>query len=171
MAEDLTSTLSPKSPHQQAVEAFMDRAHQVVPISPYVPPAAVRRLRARLILEEALETIEALGVAVYTNEGSRIRGREFSKASQLHFEASKPFDLIETVDGCCGIAVVTTGTLSACGVADLMPQYEVNFNNLTKTTGDYKIDEGGKLIKPPNHPKPNLKPILELQGALPELLG
>jgi hypothetical protein len=54
-----------KTPHQQLVEAFMAKAGQAVPDRPTADvDKEVRLLRAKLIFEEALETIEALGVCI-----------------------------------------------------------------------------------------------------------
>jgi predicted HAD superfamily Cof-like phosphohydrolase len=114
--------------------------------------ASVLRLRARLILEEALETIDALGY--------RVRDPEL-----LVRERPGVLDLVEIVDGCCDIMVVTTGTLSACGVSDLPVQLAVDINNLAKFGGDGRLDEYGKWVKPSDHQPPNLKEVLRALSA------
>ncbi|RME85522.1 MAG: hypothetical protein D6785_04320, partial [Planctomycetota bacterium] len=53
-----------KSPHQKRVEEFMRLAGQEIPEVPTLPDEKTRLLRSKLILEEALETIHALGFAV-----------------------------------------------------------------------------------------------------------
>lgn len=145
-----------KSEHQQSVERFMELAGQDVPAVPTEPTEAVRLLRARIILEEAFETMEkGLGVSV---------GVPFQRPlgfDDLSFYIDGSFDLIELVDGCCDLKVVTTGTLSACGVHDVEVQAAVDANNLAKFGPGAVKREDGKWIKPPNHPKPDLKRIIE----------
>lgn len=143
----------------------MLRARQEVPLSPSWPSIEVRELRARLILEECLETIAALGVTLsVTCEDS---GFKYQKA--ITFKDIKRTgqemkgtreELIEIVDGCCDVAVVTTGTLSAFGVGDMLVQGCVNDNNLAKFRPGHRIDEGGKLIKPPDHKAPKLGELI-----------
>ena len=50
--------------HYERVKTFMENAGQAVPSAVTEPPAITRTLRAKLILEEALETIQALGITV-----------------------------------------------------------------------------------------------------------
>ena len=68
--------------------------------------------------------------------------------------------MVETIDGCCDLAVVTTGTLSACGVPDLPFQQAVDQNNLEKFGPGNTIRDDGKLIKPPGHKPPDIAGIL-----------
>jgi predicted HAD superfamily Cof-like phosphohydrolase len=147
--------MTQKSDHQLRVEEFMRLAKQEIPAVPTMPCLAVRKLRANIILEEALETIEALGFTVTL------------KPFDLSFELSETCapDLIEAVDGCCDLRVVTTGTLSALGVADNAVQEEVDRNNLAKFgPGSYRRESDGKWMKPPGHQKPDLEHILITQG-------
>lgn len=139
-----------KSQHQTAVEEFMRHARQELPASPVIPSEEVRKLRAKLILEEAIETVEALGFRiawVIDHSYGLIPDRE-------------P-DLVEIIDGCCDVSVVATGTLSACGVPDLPFQEAVNQNNLDKFGPGHSWREDGKLIKPPGHTKPDIEGILK----------
>jgi len=145
-----------KSYHQQQVEAFMLRGGQQVPLVPTVPTEEVRLLRAKLIMEEALETIGALGVHVVSPlpRTSLIFG-------DLNFVLmSLNVDLADVADGCCDLRVVTTGTLSACGLPDVPFQAEVDHNNLLKFGPGCIVREDGKIIKPPDHQPPRLGMIL-----------
>lgn len=95
-----------KTAHQQRVEEFMRKAEQEIPDAPCIPSEEVRLLRAKLILEEAVETVEALGFFVtMTDDGVKPAGRCESNLEQI-------------ADGCAGLSVVTIGTLSACGIHD-----------------------------------------------------
>lgn len=149
-----------KSEHQHQVEAFMLRAKQEVPLSPTEPSKDVRGLRAALIFEEAMETIQdGLGVEVsFLLENGRLRYIDME--NKFEFSADNKFNLIETIDGCCDLAVVTSGTLSACGIPDIPFQREVNQNNLEKFLPGHTIREDGKIVKPPGHRPPDIRGVI-----------
>lgn len=134
---------------QQNVESFMKAAGQFLPQTPVIPPEAVRLLRARIIWEECLETIAGLGCAVENNQV---------------VVSQQPPDLVQIVDGCCDIEVVTNGTLLACGVADLLPQLHVDYSNLMKFYPNCTLRADGKVIKPPGWQPPDIMSVLVLQG-------
>lgn len=148
-----------KSYHQQQVEAFMLRGGQQVPLVPTEPTEEVRLLRAKLIMEETMELITALGVQVVGNFtlGQNKENIEFRK---LEFYADYMFDMDSVVDGCCDLRVVTTGTLSACGIPDVPFQSEVDSNNLMKFGPGCTVREDGKIIKPRDHKPPRIGLIL-----------
>ena len=146
-----------KSIHQKSVEEFMRHARQDVPDRPHVPSPEARILRAKLLYEETMETIAALGVSVqHIFEDANAEGEIAPR-----FVIDGDPDLVEIIDGCCDIAVVTTGTLSACGVPDEPFQQAVNANNLAKFGPGHSWREDGKLIKPPGHKPPDLHGILQ----------
>lgn len=149
---------TPKSEHQRRVEEFMRLANQAVPPKPIVPSREIRHLRAKIILEEAIETIHGLGFNICLTGGHRILAEDnFELSSDGHV----PPDLVEIVDGCADIRVVTTGTLSACGVPDKLVQFEVDQNNLAKFgPGGYRRESDGKWMKPPGHKPPRIKEIV-----------
>ena len=152
--------LTVKSAHYARVEKFMQQAQQEVPSHVHIPSPAVRELRAKLILEEALETVYAMGVRIEARGGLRHE----LEISDLVFSADPPggiVDLVEVVDGCCDIAVVTTGTLVAFGVPDTAVQKLVDDSNLEKFGPGHTIREDGKLVKPPGHQPPDIKGLLE----------
>lgn len=153
-----------RTQHQQRVEEFMELAKQELPNSPTEPSVEVRLLRAKLILEEALETIQALGVAIFI-EGYRANLLyEMTTATGCHLAACDPFNMVEAVDGCCDLSVVTIGTLSALGVADAPLIEAVDRNNLEKFGPGHTIREDGKLVKPPGHKPPDITAELVKQG-------
>jgi len=148
-----------KSDHQLRVEIFMARANQDVPLVPTIPDEKTRRFRAKIILEEALETIKALGFNVIQNPKTT--------EPEIGPEVYEP-NLVEIVDGCADIRVVTTGTLSACGVADEEVQIEVDNNNLSKFgPGSYKREDG-KWMKPPTWKAPRIREILAARRGVVE---
>lgn len=115
----------------------MVRARQDVPSKPVIPDENTRVLRAKLILEEALETVKALGVKVelQPDEGGSMwsgSSHAIDDLSRMRFSASGEADLEGIADGCADVIVVTTGTLIACGIKDEDLQEEVDENNLKK---------------------------------------
>lgn len=116
-----------------------------------MPSLEVRRLRAGLIMEEAVETVKALGFEVAMVYESFL------------FEESGEPDLVEIADGCADLRVVTTGTLSACGIDDKALQNEVDRNNLLKVGPGSRIREDGKVMKPLGHEPPDIRGILQQQ--------
>lgn len=151
-----------KSDHQLRVEKFMGLAGQSIPVVPTLSSFEVRKFRAEMVLEEALELIEGLGFDV---EATHPDGE------LALVEAWKP-DLVKIADGCADVKVVTTGTLSALGISDLALQEEVDQNNLQKFgPGGHRRESDGKWMKPPGHQPPNIAGILWAQGWAKEKEG
>ena len=127
---------------------------QVVPAQPMMPSEEVRDLRARLIMEEALELCEALGCMIEV-QGKAVFIRTFPEVN-----------MVGIADGCADLSVVTIGTMSACGIADVSLLKAVDENNLEKLGDDPNIIDG-KLIKPKGHTPPDIMAVLEDQGYDP----
>jgi len=136
----------------------MGKARQQVPETPIIPREDVRRLRAALILEEALETIDALGFTLLGPAGFAV---DMTKVS---FESNGNPDLIEIADGCADIVVVTLGTLSACGIADESVMIEVLDSNDSKFAEGSYINVIGKLIKSPHYKPARIDQVLASQS-------
>jgi predicted HAD superfamily Cof-like phosphohydrolase len=136
----------------------MLRAKQNCPVTPTMPDEKTRILRAKLIYEEAMELIkDGLGVDVVA---------DFDKADgepQINFKISGPGDLVQIADGFADLSVVNTGTALACGMEDQRLLEIVDRNNLAKFRPGHSFREDGKLIKPPDHQKPDFKTELMLQ--------
>jgi predicted HAD superfamily Cof-like phosphohydrolase len=128
----MTQYYAPITEHQERVEKFMKLAGQELPDRPTLPNEEVRLLRAKLILEEALETIEALGMSVCVTYKDGLTFGPTIEKHNICFIPNKTANLEEIIDGCCDISVVTIGTLSACGVPDQPFLEEVDENNLAK---------------------------------------
>lgn len=163
--------------HYQRISRFMEMAGQDVPKEPGIPNAEVRQLRARLIFEEALETISALGCAVCISSIDGFETRELNEnntvvrsKSEYMGTGGRTVDIGEVIDGCCDISVVTMGTLIAFGVPDKPFLREVDRANLDKFgPGGYKRDDG-KWVKPPDHQPPNILGVLDslVDGSYPK---
>lgn len=160
------SDLSYTTEHYANVRYFMSQIpSQCCPELPEEPTEEVRALRARLLLEECLETIhKGLGVRVTFHNEPRPSELLTGDMRDYKFHPVNKFNMVETVDGCCDLKVVTTGTLIACGMPDHCFQQVVDYNNLAKFGPGHTIDAGGKLIKPPDHKPPDLEPLLEQLG-------
>lgn len=137
-----------KCAHQMRVEMFMRSmrdANQSVPVMPTAPTLAVRKLRASLMLEECMETIQnglGLDIGVSTDNGE----------VKFEFKEARPVNLIEVADGIADCDVVNIGTAAACGIAQEPCTELVDCNNLMKFAPGHSFREDGKLIKPKNHP-------------------
>lgn len=148
-----------QTPHQLRVEEMMRGFGQEVPGKPLEDaPDELRVLRARLIMEECLETIqEGLRVSV-TQRGDGIN------FDHLAFQAMQgPVNMVEFADGCADVSVVTIGSLSAFGIKDAPLLREVDANNQAKVDTGRK-DEHGKWIKHPDHKGPDIARVLNEQG-------
>jgi predicted HAD superfamily Cof-like phosphohydrolase len=110
-------------------------------------------LRAKLIMEEALETVEALGFTVYAIA---------DPATAPHIELrpnGKAPDWPEVVDGLCDLMYVTLGTAVEAGFR-IGPFFaEVHRSNMTKVTGFVRDD--GKVLKPEGWKPPRIRYLWE----------
>src|SRR6185436_12973045 len=107
---------------QNQVKQFMTSFGQEVPNKPTIPSLEVRKLRAKLILEEALETIrDGLGIDVIFDDFKNDTELLSSKTAKFIFEEANGItpSLELIADGCEDLKVVTEGCLVACGLIDL----------------------------------------------------
>jgi len=148
-----------KTKHQRRIEEFMIRGDQVAQVAQEVglPHDLIRRFRAGLILEEALELVRALGFFV------EVRRVGDKTPAELTYVGGA--DLIGIADGCADLSVVTIGTLSACGIADDGLLKEVDLNNMSKVAeGVHHDPQTGKILKPPGWRPPDIERVLRDQG-------
>lgn len=146
---------------QQRTEMFMRASGQTVNSRPTTPCERDRLLRAKLIFEEALETIAGLGCRVLDFTNNAIE----PKSNDIRIEAlsDTEFDLVDAIDGCVDLIVVATGTLSTIGVDDKPHQLEVDNANLRKIGpgGVCERREDGKLLKPKGWTPPDHVEVLD----------
>ena len=144
---------------QRQVKEFMLNARQDCPDKATVPDAATRILRARLLLEEVFEYIEASGLEAVI-DGKKI---EFDKILFREDDpCGNPADLVKMVDAIADISYVNYGAAVSCGV-DMEPiEQSVHENNLSKFD-DCWFDEFGKLRKGPNYKPVDLTPLVNQQ--------
>lgn len=102
---------------QQSVRDWMLAVGQSCPSKPTIPSLEVRKLRAKLKLEEALETIvDGLGVDLITKDNVTILLNLLESVNEWEFSPLGEPNLVKIADGCEDLKVVTEGTLVACGL-------------------------------------------------------
>jgi predicted HAD superfamily Cof-like phosphohydrolase len=167
------------TPEQAKVKQWMERAGQECPDKPTIPSLEIRMLRARLIMEEALETVEALGLRVGVPW-------EWIRAHKLEFIEDGDCNLTSVADGMADLQCVNLGSAVACGI-DLEPIFaEVCRSNDTKWWTANEIDyakypayefrpldnhlfcatdHGGKVIKSPSYSAAKIEPMIATQRS------
>lgn len=136
---------------QAAVRDFHAATDSTIGDTPQIRDA---ELRARLIAEEAAETIAALGFEVATLIRDEKRG-----GIVLDIYKMGHADLIEVADGIADSIYVLLGTAVACGL-DMDPIFdEVHRSNMSKLPLTKRAD--GKVLKSENYTPPNLAPLVD----------
>lgn len=119
---------------QKQIKNWMIAFGQETPEKPKIPSLEVRKLRAKLILEEAFEAIYALGFDICLSEARRLLFEEL-----LFLPNETGMSLSHISDGCEDMKVVVEGTLVACGLCQ--PPKRLSINELDK------------IINEPNNPR------------------
>ena len=122
------------------------------PVPVTVMDRKTRKLRAKLIMEEAIETCNALGVEIYA-ERDCVNTVEMSRLSFI--DRPEWINAEEIVDGCCDIMVVTLGTLSSLGIDADVHMEEVLSANEAKYANGVIRNSDGKIMKPEGWTPPN----------------
>lgn len=159
------------SDHYDRIREFMvtlsharelaSKTYHELPDRVSMPSSEIRVLRAKLIFEEALETIrKGLGVSVHLKSRNGDAVVEAISDNAGFVANSKP-NLVEIADGCADVSVVTIGTLIACGIPDVLLLALVDDNNLGKFGPGHYIRDDGKLIKAPDHKPPDVAGLLK----------
>ena len=149
--------------HVNKVREFMNKAGQPIPERPTVPDEATARARASLVIEEALELLDALGYMFFST-----REKEPDGSIKVNYGITpngKAPDLEKIADGVADVCVVANGTALACGIDPTQIQSAVDDSNLDKFRGDAHMNEAGKWIKPSDWVKPDIVGILKVQGC------
>jgi predicted HAD superfamily Cof-like phosphohydrolase len=124
-------------------------------------------LRARLLLEECFETVEALlgsfGAADLIEDMFEKWAAEDPKFVDER-EQPRP-SLPDVADGIADLIYVAYGTAVACGIDLERIEEAVHRTNMAKKDGP--IDETGKKRKPPGWTPPDVAGLLREQGWKP----
>lgn len=107
---------------------------------PRMPSVSERLLRARLLMEETMETIEkGLGVRVSFYDAVHDMWH-WNNGWQIDHEEGVMYDPIETLDGLADVKVIANGTAIQFGLPLPEAEFEVFSSNMTK------LDENGYPI-------------------------
>ena len=133
------------------IQEFMEAIGQTVRTTPTDDISEEERLlRVKLVIEEAIEFAQAMGVAIYINDYSSI---VFLEDSELQFEIDRglELDLVEAADALSDLVVVTKGSAHTLGIpiddiTDIV--MDTNMAKLDPSTGKPIRREDGKVLKP-----------------------
>jgi predicted HAD superfamily Cof-like phosphohydrolase len=146
---------------QRDVRTMMELYQQEVNSTPTMPQdPAYRALRARLVLEEALEFVEAMGVSVTMEHGEE----QFTIRStkDLTLRPTLTPNLVKAADAVGDLLVVTYGGANAIGINAPVVFEEVHRSNMTKIWPDGTIhkDENGKVVKPDSYSPADISRVI-----------
>lgn len=150
-----------KTESQHNVEKFMRLAKQTVneqPITQLDQQTAI--LRARLLYEECMETIQALGVVplIKIPYGSSFINPALDDVDDMEWVFhQRDVDIPEIIDGLCDVGVICDGTAASLGIPLQHFRSMVDDNNLEKFGPGHSFSSDGKLIKPPGFQGPKIK--------------
>jgi predicted HAD superfamily Cof-like phosphohydrolase len=132
-----------------AVADFMKMSGQTVRTSPTTDITAEERLlRARLVLEEALEFVEAMGCEAYGG-GIDFAPPLDAKNLDVRIVESRNIDLVEAADAIGDIVVVAKGSAHTLGIDPDHVFRIIHETNLAKAPGGVVTrNEFGKILKP-----------------------
>jgi len=137
------------------VRNFMQNAGQKTPAVLTNPSKDERILRAKLILEEAMELIErGLGVEVSVNE-------YILNSNKLSYKTVSEPDIVEAMDGAADLMWVGVAGVAVVFGCNLEPVLqEVSRSNNSKFIDGYRREDG-KWIKGPSYSPADIKSVLE----------
>lgn len=149
------------SERQSLVRDFHRKSGEPINDAPELPDKSQAVLRAKFILEEALELVAALGVEVLlpvVDDGDVHVG--YVEMDHLEFHAQFQPDLVAAVDAVCDLSYQIHGVELVLGVADVSDAVfqEVHNTNMAKQIVASSPD--GKAVKPPGWKPPNIAGIL-----------
>lgn len=147
------------TPHWQRVRRMMQAFGQATPGLPELPPVCDRVARARMLLEEVLEYVEAAGLQVRVTTAA---ADGVVVPLTMHNVQIDPIvgpcsvSLVEMCDALVDVRVVATGGMVACGVRDAPLQLLVDDNNMRKAEHGRLCPNTGKFLKPDGHVPPDV---------------
>lgn len=131
-----------KNPIQKVQKAY------TIPTDP-----KARELLARLVMQEAIETVNALGFHPQSLE---------DRENFVLTPDDKPLNIYDIIDGCCDTIYVAVGCMNAMGVPDLPHLKEVcRANDAKFPNGEAILNEYGKYQKPPGWKGPDHEKVME----------
>ena len=146
---------------QLRVKEFMRKAGQEAPDVIGTPPIEKRILRARLLLEEVLEYIEAAGVDVMMEDLYEMSSNKLTMEDLKFVESNRHPDLPEMLDGLSDINFVSAGGQIEIGIDPEIFDNEVCDSNDSKFIDGYKDPITGKWKKGKSFVEPRIKELLD----------
>jgi predicted HAD superfamily Cof-like phosphohydrolase len=119
------------------------------------------RLRASLVLSEAIEFVEAMGYVVTWDD---------DMVPMVAMEPVAPINLVEAADACADLRYVVIGSEITLGLPGDDVFREVHRSNMTKFVhngdGTYHVikDDMGKVVKPMSFEPPDVAGVLREAG-------
>jgi predicted HAD superfamily Cof-like phosphohydrolase len=136
-------------------EAF---GHHIGGAAPAVPPEEVVRLRARLIIEEACEALEAMFFAPSATAIPRLK----EDLKSICCRATVQVNLPALADALGDTDYVVEGTRVSFGIDGLPVAEAIHAANMAKLGGGK--DAQGKSVKPDGWKAPDIARVLRRQG-------
>ncbi len=131
--------------NQERVKIFMNTFEQECPTKPTIAAEKIRILRAKLILEETVEFIDALGLRL-----------SWKKNNVILKQVKEP-DLVKIADAIADLEVINKGSAVAFGIDSEKFFNLVMDNNMTKLVNGKPLKRAdGKILKPDGY-----KPVTE----------
>lgn len=128
---------------------------------PHIPTDVEVRLRMRLVIEEAIEFIEAcVDEDVVVTAGMIKAVKMF--IGHLVADAPLKLDLVEYADALADLDYVSEGSRLTAGIDGRPVAAEVHRSNMSKVGGGKSPD--GKSLKPPGWTSPDIAGVLKKQG-------
>ena len=144
---------------KEQVRQFMEKAGQELPKSSMIPSGKTVRLRARLILEEAFEFLEAIAASPKDmSDATDLKRMALGLVSRVQVHVN----LVEAADALADIDYAVEGTRLVFGIDGEPIAAEVHRTLMLKLNG--LIDEHGKRFKPAGWTLPNIEDLLMAQG-------
>lgn len=153
--------------YQRLVRDFHEAVGATVGETPEIRD---HELRAKLILEEAVETVGAMGFAVEARLYPRYEDDPAKRAEHgdpldtqnlpyIWAHEQETPDEVEVIDGLCDLLYVTFGTAVAAGIDLDAFFHEVHATNMAKLAGEKRAD--GKQLKPEGWRPPQIAVLLQ----------
>jgi len=137
---------------QEDVKQFMVAAGQTTYNRPTIPTPEARVLHGRLILEETLETLEAMGLKMVYNDDLSIT--DVVDVGEARVELDKVWDgLVDT-------SYVVNGAANGWGLCMQLGHDECQSSNLSKFIDGHRRDDG-KWVKGPSYRPADFQELLD----------
>lgn len=146
---------------QDQVREFAEKFGIGIAEEPTLPSLKERILRCTLVMEEALELVEASGLMfIQCDDGNWA----------LYAKPDAMPDIVAVADATGDLAYVVEGVNLKWGIDSEVVGAEVHRSNMSKVWPDGTVHRraDGKVMKPETYSPPNLEPIVfkSLQGEL-----